>query len=462
MSRIFWYIITTVFWRLIFNQIPRTDFVTLINNFRVQHLAVSFRNLFNSFWGLISNNVPTNNILRYLTVVNIEYLTDTRSKKFFWLGFISFLIIYKQYILFKRFLLWPFKLGIFSFVFSTIGIDTSWFLGLFNIFPLNIPQWVYLQYLILYNNWLNWWKNIGQIKNLSNVSVNKIPSVNKSLRDFDLDENTLKDNSENKIFNKINLIILFSIIAIAGLGIWYYYYNNGTGTGGNTNTNIPPAGGIPPVIPTDNVGGLTEAQRIQALVDIENLRLSGMISMADYDNMRDRFLPTLPVYECPIEAPTDNVAESSTSQVRGSTTRVSPTEPLSNVAESSSSNSRPRTHVTRSSPPFSNPVVEQEINLYFPHPEGSTSQGGGSTTTSLIRSGSPDSPSVSNNPLLSSEGSSSSGSSSSNERPSLLPESSSSTNIERSASPTLSDDSSDTIIYGDPKGKAKIMMPRRD
>ena len=248
------------------------------------------------------------------------------------------MIIYKQYILFKRFLLWPFKLGIFSFVFSIIGIDASWFLGWFNIFPLNIPQWVYFQYLILYNNWLNWWKNVGQIKNLSNVSVNKIPSVNKSLRNFDLDENTLTENSDNKIFNRKNLYILLGVLTLIGVGIWYYYYYyNGTGgaqaggtqTGGNILPPNPPAGNIITINLDELVGDLTDAQRLDIIDRLNELRMAGRLTREQYDHFRELVLPSLPVYhgpippsatdvltsasiETPIVAPTDNVAEGST------------------------------------------------------------------------------------------------------------------------------------------------------
>ena len=432
MIRILRYIITTVLWQLFFNQIPRIDFLTLINNFRVQQLTVPFRNLFNSFWDLILNRVPMNNIFRYLPVipiVNFNTLTDTTPKRFFWLGFISTLLIYKQYLLFKRFLLWPFKLGIFSFIFSTLGIDTSWFLGLFNIFPLNIPQWVYIQYLNLYNNWLSWWHNTGQIKNLSKVSVNKIPSVNKSLEAFDLNEDTLTDNSESKIFNRTNLYILLGVLTLLGIGIWYYYYNNGTGGGNN---NIPPAGGLPPVNPTDTVAGFTEAQRVEQLDIIERLRLAGRISMTEYDHLRERFLPPLPAYQGPTVDPT--------------------IESIETVAESS--NTQPLRSTTRSSPTHPDPNLAKEYNRLFQLPEGSTP---GASGSGIERS---------NTPPIETTSSNSSGIERSTTPP-ILPEASSSSSssevVSRPVSPTGSTDSSETITsYTDSKGKQKVMITRRD
>jgi len=71
----------------------------------------------------------------------------------------------------KRIFLWPFKLGIFTFIYSILGFDVTWFLNLFNFFTLNVPQWVYIQYLTLYSNWINWWHDTVKIKSLNNVSL---------------------------------------------------------------------------------------------------------------------------------------------------------------------------------------------------------------------------------------------------------------------------------------------------
>lgn len=83
----------------------------------------------------------------------------------------------------KRIILLPFKLGMFSFVYSIFGFDVSWFLNLFNYFSLNILYWVYIQYLSLYNNWLVWWNKIADIKSINTVSLaekNKIKEMTNS------------------------------------------------------------------------------------------------------------------------------------------------------------------------------------------------------------------------------------------------------------------------------------------
>ena len=91
--------------------------------------------------------------------------------------------------------MWPFKLGLYAFIYAISGIDISWILSWFDIFPFfkfNIPQWVYIQYLSLYSNWIDWWKGTVKIKNLN---VESIPSIPKS-------DTELTEGNNNKWFNK--------------------------------------------------------------------------------------------------------------------------------------------------------------------------------------------------------------------------------------------------------------------
>lgn len=420
------YIITEIFWRLFFRHLHRIDFINLINSLRVYVLSLSFRNFINFFWGLISNRLPNNNVFGVLPTilnVNISTLADTNFKRLFWLAFVSTLVIYKQFILFKRLILWPFKLGIFSFIFSTLGIDLSWLLNWFNFFPVNIPKWVYFQYLILYRNWLNWWNKTVYIKNLT--IENPLP---KTLNYENSNLIEASGTDQNKIFNRRNLFILLGIITIVGVGIWYFYFNGNSTVGGNG--NIPPAGNIPPFNPTDYVAGLTEAQRVEQLDIIERLRLAGRISMAEYDNLRERYLPPLPQYQAPTVDATETVIEASSSntQAQGSTSRSSPTHPDPNLAK--------------------------EYNRLFQLPEGSTP---GASGSGIERS---------NTPPIETTSSNSSGIERSTTPP-ILPEASSSSSssevVSRPVSPTGSTDSSETITsYTDSKGKQKVMITRRD
>lgn len=168
------YIFNLIIGQFIFNQINRIDFVALINSFTAQNLALSPTNLYLFLRDLILNRITNNYFFRVITTslgLNTNSLVDYRAKRFFWLGITVILILYKQFTLFKRLILWPFKLGVYSFIFSLVGVDFSWLLSWFNIFSFNIPQWVYIQYLTLFNNWLGWWK--GTV--YTNISLPKDP-----------------------------------------------------------------------------------------------------------------------------------------------------------------------------------------------------------------------------------------------------------------------------------------------
>lgn len=162
--------------------------------------------------------------------------------------------------------------------------------------------------------------------------------------------------------------------------------------------------------------------------------MAGRLTREQHEFLIERVMPPLPIYhgpflpsatdasiETPLVAPTDNIAEGSNTQPRASTTRTSPTS--------------------------SNPVVEQQMNLYFPHPDSSTT-----TSSSEIE-----------RPLSShlSEGSSSSDEIERSSTPPIVPSTStdSSTEITRSTSPTGSDDSSETVTgFIDSEGRPIIAI----
>ena len=67
-------------------------------------------------------------------------------------------------------------------------------------YSINIPQWVYFQYLLLYNNWINWWSNIVDIKSLTITSIPNFKSASKNKK-VEL-ETTPLDDHENNIIKK--------------------------------------------------------------------------------------------------------------------------------------------------------------------------------------------------------------------------------------------------------------------
>ena len=308
-------ILTYIVGSFIFSSIDRINLRTLITNLTIHLQTMSTMNIILFLRDLIFNN--NNFIFRLLATtpgMDINSLIDTRYKKVFWLGFVSTVLIYKQYVFFKRLILWPFKLGIYAFFSSILGIDLSWFISWFNFFPINIPNWVYIQYLTLYSNWLNWWNSTANVKSLNN---NSLPSIDSTFQ-----ENPEPAENKNKIINKKNLLILAGILTLIGIGVWYYYYSgNGAGNGGgNGGNNLPPNLPQNPtnaivltdnqstnaIVLTDNqttilidFNRLTEAERLNLLNHVNRLRNAARLTAEQHEYLTNRLLPPLPVYEGP-------------------------------------------------------------------------------------------------------------------------------------------------------------------
>ena len=109
------------FYIFFFNTTSLITFRTVINILTTHLQALSTRNILRLFWdSVIHNRLSENIALRLVTLpfgVNLNSLSDTNPKKFFWVGFTFTLIIYKQYLLFKKLFLWPFKAGVFLLFF---------------------------------------------------------------------------------------------------------------------------------------------------------------------------------------------------------------------------------------------------------------------------------------------------------------------------------------------------------
>lgn len=244
-------------------------------------------------------------------------------KNIFWLSILFSLTIFRWFIYLKKIFLWPFKLGIFSFFYSLFGIDFSWFLGLFYFFYVNIPHWVYIQYLTLYNNWLNWWHSTVNIKNLNTIPLPERLDKSKNLELGEPVDSNL-DESDNKISkNKKIILITLTIIAIVGLGIWYYYYSDvgGTGRGGN---NLPPQDPSQnPVHPIEifdrqtglavNTENLNDTQRLSLVDRADRLRDLGRISNVEHQQLLNSILPPAPSYEGSVNIPAIESSSSASS-----------------------------------------------------------------------------------------------------------------------------------------------------
>ena len=94
--------------------------------------TLSIRNLIVILTDLIYNRILENRFFRVMetySAVNTRLMFDQSNKRSFLFGLTFILITYKWLKLFKRLILWPFKLGIYSFFYSILGFDINWFLG---------------------------------------------------------------------------------------------------------------------------------------------------------------------------------------------------------------------------------------------------------------------------------------------------------------------------------------------
>jgi hypothetical protein len=211
----------------IFNNINKNIFNFIFNNLRTVLMLLPISKIWNLFLDLIWNRVLDIPILNIITssskLESSKLLYDTPLKKIILSSFIFTILSYRWYVILKKTLLWPFKLGIFSFIFSVIGLDVKWFLNIFDFFTFNVPYWVYFQYITLYNNWLNWWYNSVNIKSIQ--SPNVIKTYKKELGDLSKSElNLEKEDVLKDQKNNLKWYIL-GVIVVCGVIVSLYYFD---------------------------------------------------------------------------------------------------------------------------------------------------------------------------------------------------------------------------------------------
>lgn len=174
MSRIFKNTIISIFRYFIFSDITKHKFKLFIDNLSIHLKSLSIWNLSQTLKNLVTNSSSENsNLTGIANPLSLDWkiLSDSKPKNLFLVGFVLTIVANRWLYYFKKIILWPFKLGNFSFVYSVLGFDVTWFLNIWSYFTVNIPNWVYIQYLTLFNNWLDWWYNTVKIKSLTSVPL---------------------------------------------------------------------------------------------------------------------------------------------------------------------------------------------------------------------------------------------------------------------------------------------------
>ena len=137
MIKVIRYIFFSFFLYFIYNKINKSDFFFILSNLKLFFKSLNFWTLVEILNYLILDNLGENSFLKGVSIpfkLDWKILSDTKSKKLFLIGMVFMVILNKWIYYVKKLILLPFKLGIFSFVYSVLGIDMSWFLSLFNIF----------------------------------------------------------------------------------------------------------------------------------------------------------------------------------------------------------------------------------------------------------------------------------------------------------------------------------------
>lgn len=251
MIRIIRYIFFTLFWYLIYNKIKKSEFTDIFDNLNVQLRALSFVDTVKFLIDIVKDNLIQNTILNAIALpfnLSISSLFDTKTKKWYLFMFVFSIITNRWLYFLKKIMLIPFKLGIFTFLYSIIGIDLTWVLTLFNFFTVNIPYWIYLQYLTLYNNWLGWWYNTVNIKSIKSVS-----SSENSVSENNVSEKVRPKSSKN-FWLTLGLLTLFGAL----LSIWYFDFlgylfdNSGSGSGAGSSSSAANSSPTPSQNPQDS------------------------------------------------------------------------------------------------------------------------------------------------------------------------------------------------------------------
>lgn len=240
MIKIIRIIFFSIAWYFVYDKVKKADFTEIYDNLNVQIRALSVVDTIKFLIDIAKNNLIQNALLNSITLpfnLSLSTLIDTRPKKWSLFVFVFSIIIHRWLFFFKKVVLWPFKLGVFSFIYSLIGIDLSWLLNVFNVFTVNIPYWVYFQYLTLYNNWINWWYNTVNIK-----TINSVPLIgNKKIQDEG--HNTIienKSSSNKKFWYTLGLVTLLGLLfSIWYFDVWDYFTGSSKGSGGSSSSINP-------------------------------------------------------------------------------------------------------------------------------------------------------------------------------------------------------------------------------
>ena len=222
---------------LFFKNLSNNDFKRLLSYTLELLPNETFFNIFKLMLDIFKSK-PTE-------ILNFKLLNDAvthsipQEKKLDILGRLKYLFLFltlwnilkRSLFLVKSIIIWPFKLGVYSFIASLFGIRPDYFLSFFEIFKFNLPSWTYQKLVELHISWMTWLKNILQIKSINTEIYNpdskiSLPKLFSSHKDIPIIEPEIIPDPDTYLYLTKTQWFYVSI-SIAGLLAAYFGYTGG-------------------------------------------------------------------------------------------------------------------------------------------------------------------------------------------------------------------------------------------
>lgn len=171
-----WVLITTIKFivrKLFFNNIENNDFKRIFS-YTLDFLPnETFINIFKLLINVFRSKPSELYNHKKLSEIIIHLIPSDKREgllgklKFLFLFLIAGNVLKRTLFLVKNIIIFPFKIGVYSFIAFLFGIKLDWLLAIFDIFKFNLPSWTFNKLLELHLSWMLWFKNNFQISSIN-------------------------------------------------------------------------------------------------------------------------------------------------------------------------------------------------------------------------------------------------------------------------------------------------------
>ena len=214
--------------KLFFSNISNDDFKRLFSYTLELLPNETFINIFKIFFSTIRikpSNILDVRLLNEAVTHSIptEQRLDVLSRlKFLFLFLMLGNILKRTLFLVKTIILLPFKLGVYGFIASLIGIKPDYLLSFFDVFKFNLPSWTYNKLLELHLSWMSWFRNILQIKSI-NTDLEKPLTIPKIKNPYLNVDPVIEPKEETYLYLTKKQWFYLSITVLTALGAYFGY-----------------------------------------------------------------------------------------------------------------------------------------------------------------------------------------------------------------------------------------------